>query len=685
MKNLLLALALSLVPALSGAVEVKVRTRTGGGGSVVGPMAPAVGVSGSPSAVELSVPSLGAGLAPAAPAPDLSAPGLEISPSPDALDLPVSAAGLEAALPSPTPLSAAPGEAQGRAPAVPGGAEARAGVVAAPQDHGQDAAEEGAQADADEGPSLAAASLFDGAGEARSAPAAPGLWQRFKTYLRPDIIPSWPGRTGDVVRMGGTARVLGNRIGESHASTVWSVQGDPRVVIKLVTPEMRGDSHYGQEVEALQALAHTQLPHSRLLAASPDGLVMVKEFVEGEDLRTLVARGGLQPSRLSALAGFVSELIRIGYTADLAPSNVFFERWRSQWTLVDAGGFKPGRPLDVLGQVWRDAVFGADAAGAVAARRRFLTHLRTRLGPGSPQWKEIKTEATRIPSLRKALEELARFDAERPPPKVVFRGQDEDPVLSDRMVSYSQVTASLGYDPLSVRERQRLHMDDQGKLNTVLHKISPPGKAPMVVKLANADIIRRELAVRRIVRRWFSAYFATPRSLGWGDGMVMEFSDGSPDYFGKRLTMNERVAFAILAHSFGLADVNAGNVLHTWKGRPVLIDFEQSLSRVHPTFGRLSIDSIISEMPWMARSADNRLQDYQPSIAEWRRIFAKPETQKELEKILLESSFAKAEVPALLAAFRYNVSLLELSVLADVEYANAYAEAYGPTARPSSP
>jgi hypothetical protein len=577
--------------------------------------------------------------------------------------------GLVPGLPALAP-SAIPGEAVLPAPAAPG--QGSSG--------GSDAAAEDAVAEkeTDEGSVRKGRAVFDRAGASSIGEALPqpGMWQRFKTYLWPDIIPAWPGKTGDIVRLNGTSYPLERRIGESHVSTVWSVAGDPRVVVKLVHPDFRGDSHYGQEVEALQALSRTGISHAKLFAASPDGLVMVKEFTKGETLHRVVEQRDMIASHLSGLALLAGQLIAIGYTADLAPSNLVLDRWFSRWTLVDAGGFKSGGPLEVLGQLWKDEYFGSEWVAQNAAKRRFLTNLRVRLGPESAQWREIVRNADRLPSLKKALEELARFDAERSPPKVVFASEPEDPVLSDRLLPYGKVTASLGYDPLYVENRRRLHLDDQGKLNTVIEKISPPGRPDMVVKTADLDIIRRELAVRRIVRRWFARYFATPRSLGWGDSMVMEFMDGSPAYGRTMLDSESRVAFAILAHSFGLSDVNGGNVFYRDRDRAVLIDFEQSLGAVHPHFGRLAIDSIISEMPWMARSKVNRLQDYLPAVAEWRRIFAKPETQKALEAILLESGFTKAEVPGLLAVFRRNVDLLELSILADVEYANDYAESY---------
>ncbi|MBI5625316.1 MAG: hypothetical protein HY924_16180 [Elusimicrobia bacterium] len=670
-------MAICAIGPWAGASEVRVRTKAGGQAGVAGTVASSAGsAAGAPARVDLSVPSLGPGSLAAPGAPELR---LDVEAGEGLGALPM-LGDLPAVVPSAIPAEVSGGASSLHGVAAEPGSE-QAGAAAPAQEGGAPGAE------SEESGVSAGQVMFDAAAvspkQGASAPA--GLWQRFKAYLRPDLIPAWPGKGGDVVRLAGTTYRLERRIGESHVSTVWSVTGDPKAVVKLIRPEFAGDGHYGREVEALEALAHTGISHARLRAASPDGLVLVKDFVEGESLGQVASRGEMRPGRLSALAAMAAELLSIGYTADLAPANLVFDRWTTRWSLVDAGGFKPGGAADVLSQLWSDDLFGRKPGDREAAKLRFLTNLRVRLGPASAAWKEIVRHADRIPGLRKALEELARFDAERPPPKVVFASEPEDAAVSDRMVSYREVEARLGFDPMRAENRQRLHLDDQGKLNTEITKIEPPGRRPMVVKLADRDIIRRELATRRIVRRWFSRYFATPASLGWGDGMVMEFSDGSMSYAGSRLDLPSRVAFAILAHSFGLSDVNPGNVFYRGQDRAVLIDFEQSLSEVRPHFGRLSIDSVVSELPWMAPSGGNRVQDYLPAIAEWRKVFARQESQKALEDILLESGFSRAEMPGLLAAFRRNVSLLELSVLADVEYVNAYADGMRPTGRPSYP
>lgn len=659
MRKLLLVLA-ALTAVSAQASEVRVRVKPSTQGSVTGSVSPAAGaVLGGPMKFELTVPALGQGAGPGLAAPELKMPAGVATFKPGGAaaavpELPRLAPGLEAA--------ALPGRPEGGAvlPAAPGrdeGRQAGPGVDAAP----------GEQSRTDEGRVEEGRAAFD-----RAAEQPPTLWQRVKDYFRkPDIIPAWPGKAGDVVRLNGRVYVLGPRVGESHVSTVWRVLNDGNAVVKLIRPEFRDEAHYGREVEALEALSHTGIPHAGLLAHSGDGLVLVKRFVEGDTLLALAKKGALESRKRSLLAGLAASLIGIGYTADLAPSNLVMDRWSSAWTLVDAGGFKPGRPLDVLGQLWSPEYFGPDP---LKGRARFLLDLRVRLGPGSAAWKEIVEKAAAVPGLPQALEGLARSDAARAPPKVAFEGESQDAALSDRMVSPGLVRRALGYDPSKVRTRKRLHLDDPGKLNTELWRLEPEGKPPMVLKLADRDSIRRELAVRRIVRRWFAKYFATPRSLGFGAGMVMEFADGNPYWVGSRLGLEARVAFAILARTFGLDDVNPGNVLYRSQERPVLIDFEKSLHPVKPNFSRLMIDSIMEELPWMSSSQPNRIQDYLPAIAEWRELLGRPQSQRELETILVESGFSKDEVPGMLEVFRRNALGLELAVLADLEYANAYVE-----------
>jgi predicted trehalose synthase len=165
-----------------------------------------------------------------------------------------------------------------------------------------------------------------------------------------------------------------------------------------------------------------------------------------------------------------------------------------------------------------------------------------------------------------------------------------------------EASRRLGFDPQTVKGRRNLHADEPGKLNTRIDQIAPPGRSPMVTKRSSASVIRNELFLRKVIRRWFARYFDTPRSLVIPQGqeslMVMEFSDGQRSYVDTQLTLAQRAALAVLVHTFGLDDMNEGNVLYS-ADRVWLIDFEQALSRHQPNIRRLPDEGIAAEMPWL--------------------------------------------------------------------------------------
>ena len=185
-----------------------------------------------------------------------------------------------------------------------------------------------------------------------------------------------------------------------------------------------------------------------------------------------------------------------------------------------------------------------------------------------------------------------------------------------------------------------------------------------------------------MVRRWFGRYFNSPRSVGYAVGsgealMVMERSPGGKAYFDTRLDRSQRVALALLVHTFGLGDVNEGDVLYEEGGRVTLIDFEQALSEHRPVVSRLPDERIAAEMPWLSRQKLNRAEDYFPAAARWRALLEKPETGAELRAMLLASGFPEAEVPRLLARFQANAARLEWVIQADVEFVNQFSRRAG--------
>lgn len=289
----------------------------------------------------------------------------------------------------PLPVSAVPVQEQTLedAPALPVRADASVG--------------EGAAENIDqESASAAGRSLFDAVAPTRRW----DLWARLKS-LAPtsDIIPAWPGRPGEKVRLKGRTLRLDRPLAGGGGSRVWRTN-DRDSVVKILHPEFRSLPHYADEAELLRSIKDADIPHSRLLAASPDGSVMVKEFIEGTGAEELLGRGftDLQQEGWTELA---SKLVRAGVTADLAPGNLVWQHRKARWTIVDAGGIIPGGPSSTLDQLMtRSAEIAGVEPGA------FLLSVRSRLGPDSPQWAQVLEDLRVQPRHAAALAALESQD-----------------------------------------------------------------------------------------------------------------------------------------------------------------------------------------------------------------------------------------------------------------------------------
>ncbi|MBI5201776.1 MAG: hypothetical protein HY925_09350, partial [Elusimicrobia bacterium] len=88
-------------------------------------------------------------------------------------------------------------------------------------------------------------------------------------------VPSWPGKEGETVRLGKAKWTLDRIAGEGGGSTVWDA--DRAQVVKILHPETADLPHYGGEAALLKAIKDSEIPHAKLIAASADGRVMVKE------------------------------------------------------------------------------------------------------------------------------------------------------------------------------------------------------------------------------------------------------------------------------------------------------------------------------------------------------------------------------------------------------------------------
>ncbi|MBI2362981.1 MAG: hypothetical protein HYV15_06335 [Elusimicrobia bacterium] len=223
-----------------------------------------------------------------------------------------------------------------------------------------------------------------------------------------------------------------------------------------------------------------------------------------------------------------------------------------------------------------------------------------------------------------------------------------------------------------MRSRTALHADDPGKLNTHVVLLSPEGKRKAVYKGADLHIIRNELFVRKVLRAFFGRYFETPGALAVLDGyesyMVMEEAPGSKSWTGPRLSREQRAALGVLVHTFGLGDMNPGNLL--FGDKVWLIDFEQALSRHGPNSNRIPDERILQEMPWVDAKEPPPVEDFLPAVRQWRGFFAEPGTQKALGRMLAESGFTADESSRAMAVFGANAAQLEWTLQADVDFAD---------------
>lgn len=233
-----------------------------------------------------------------------------------------------------------------------------------------------------------------------------------ETTGAPDIIPEWPGRTGDVARIAGRTYVLGERLGavvqaNGHdgyegTSPVYRVKDRP-LVIKLIHPGFKDIGLFGGERDALVEMARLPIAHSRLVASSADGLVLVKELVSGVSLRQATEAGPLSPEQRVSLLDMAVLYVSLDRTADLSLTNLVWQAQEKRWVLIDSGGFDSAHPWAALGQILsRRRDLGIDGVA-------FLAALRKRLGPDSPAWRAVETSA-RAPDYQALLEDLRNRD-----------------------------------------------------------------------------------------------------------------------------------------------------------------------------------------------------------------------------------------------------------------------------------
>lgn len=528
--------------------------------------------------------------------------------------------------------------------------------------------------EADQDPGRA---LFDQGGERTAEPAASGLWDKVKNILSlGEAAPAWPGKAGDAVRVGGIKTALDEVAGQGGTSTVWRSR-DRNYAIKILHPGARAVPGAGEEAATLRAIENSDLPVAKLLAESRDGLVLVKEFIDGDTAHKILERGAFSRSQAEGWPELAAKLISRGVTADLARGNLVWQHWRTRWVVADGGGLTDGGPRAVLDQLLAPELLSSAGVDPGA----FLSGLRARLGPDSGLWAETLAGLRTSPAHAASVAALARRDAATPAaPKLVFAPAPKGPAgLDDALVSGGEAAKRLGYDPLRAGTKVMLHGDDPGKLNTTVFSAEAPGRRPVVVKIAPWDVIQNEVALRRLARRFFGRYFRVPASVavkkGYESYMVMEKLDAEPSHFKNVFNLEQRVAVALFTRTFGVGDVNPGNTLAPRDGGlPWLIDFEQALSRAAPVAGRVPDERIALEMPWMSRTSRNRVEDYQPAVRAWRAVLAKPETRAAILGDLAASGFTPADAAALLARFDLNAADLDWTLQNDADFVNQFAE-----------
>ena len=641
--RLLLAALLS-IRAAAGQVESAPPVQGASSGN------PAAGVSSlalAPQPIALAVVSPNAALSPASPLA-FAAPPAAVA----AAAAPAEAPRLAPALLQPAALPAAFVPAGSAASPTPSGS--------APTDG--DSREDSASAEG--------RALFDAA--APSKPNDPGIWTKLKGLAGlGDRVPAWPGTPGERVRLGGRTFILSRIVADGGSARTWRTPTADfnDYTITILNPKIAPPP--GIDEAALKAAG---IPHVRLAAASADGRVTVKELFDGPRAAELLGKS-FAPRQREGWAELAAKMIRARSSANLAPGNLIWHQWESRWLIDDARGTAPAAPDKVVEQLLTPASRGAGVDAGV-----FLSAVRGRLGPDSRSWKETLAALRATPKFERDLEALAAYDrALPPPPEVVFAPASGRSPYPDRVGPPEDAATALGYGPLATGFRRALHSDDPGKTNTRVFAVEPEGKPHVAVKMAQWSIIRNELALRRVIRRWFGRYFDTPSSFGVKAGansyLVMELMQGSKAYASNPLTREQRAALAVLVHAFGISDMNPGNVLFPAHELPELIDFEVALNRSTPNATRIGDEGIALEMPWASRFETNRAEDYQPAVRAWRALMAEPSSAAALRADFKAAGFSADEAEALLETVARNTADLDWTIQNDVDFVNQFVAA----------
>ncbi len=652
------------------ATRVEVKVEVGARGNT------GVGTAGGVQPIQLAVPVLQPSVSMLAGGPTMRADGRTLAVAPAVTLVPgreFAAADAPRGLPAPLPPSAliAPADAT-RLPATPAldvaeGVAAPAPDAAAPTDGPQGAA-------ALDGGAHAGSIRFDGA-NARAAGDTGGWFAALKRALPfgRDIVPAWPGRAGETVRLGGRTFSLDTLVSQSDASSTWGVPFGRDYFVTIRRPGS-ADTDLAQ----LQSARGSDIPHAKLVASSEDGSVVVRQRLEGDTAERLLERGPWAIHHKDAWVDFAQKLIRAGVTADLSPANLQYAHYESRWILLGLRGLRAASPRDVLASLLDPALVRRSGLDATAA----LGALRGRFGPDSETWRRVVADIQGVPFLAAALVSLEDTESARPtPPQLVFgRGPARTGALDDSVVKAGDVVKRLGFDPWRSKHLSRF-VHDKHRLGTELFSVKEPGKPALFLKRTDWHSIRIELAMRRLTNRFFGKWFDVAHAVaveaGHDSYLVMEKVEGSMAYGRPRLNLEQRMALGVLGNAFGVYDLNEGGVFYNVPGRkdrPTLIDFVQSFGERGPVPGRMPAESMLQEMPWVSGHERNHASDYQAAARAWRAKFAEPATRQAIRADLLASGFSTSEADGVLAVVAANTARLDATFQSDVEFANRFVD-----------
>lgn len=251
---------------------------------------------------------------------------------------------------------------------------------------------------------------------------------------------------------------------EGHEGYVYRVDGEPswdgrELVIKVIKPTVNNPQ---RELRSLELLSGTDIPHAKLIAASHDGRVMVKEFVRGQTLEEISTKRALSSEEVKGLADYWSRLIKSGLRTDIFPGNIIWDHGRKTWALIDVGGVGKGAALSALELFVKEVLLpsyqksgkslGVDPVEFFSALREHLPEL----------WTTVYQRLSRDPILKPLLPS---------PPQADARLQAAGRFISEQMNALGRplLNPPFGKRFLTVAQKQALAARHKGRVQEAEH------------------------------------------------------------------------------------------------------------------------------------------------------------------------------------------------------------------------